>query len=232
MTQPADSFHITVKSVCKNYDEHHVKALVNVSLQIEPGEFVALTGPSGCGKSTLLNIIAGIDKPSSGVISIGAQEITSMNEQQITRLRRDKIGFVFQFFNLLNTLTVFENASLPLALAGQVSPQELRKRTEEILDQVGLIKRMDFYPSQLSGGEMQRVAIARALVHKPEVIVADEPTGNLDSENGEHVLQLFKALCRQGRHTTIMATHSADAAAYADRTLSMRDGRLVEHMSP
>jgi putative ABC transport system ATP-binding protein len=179
-----------------------------------------------------LNIIAGIDKPSSGTVSIGSEEITSMNEQQITRLRRDKIGFVFQFFNLLNTLTVFENASLPLALSGTISPKEIRTRTEEILEQVGLAKRANFYPSQLSGGEMQRVAIARAVVHKPEVIVADEPTGNLDSENGEHVLQLFQSLCRLGRHTTIMATHSTDAAAHADRVLSMRDGRLIELQQP
>ncbi len=230
MTQQDDTYHIQVRSVCKNYEEHRVKALIDVSAFIKPGEFVALTGPSGCGKSTLLNIIAGIDKPGRGSVLIGDQEISRLNDKEVTELRRKKIGFVFQFFNLLNTLTVYENASLPLALARHLSSREIRTRTEEMLEQVGLTKRSSFYPSQLSGGEMQRVAIARALVHKPEVIVADEPTGNLDSENGEQVLRLFQTLCRNGRHTTVMATHSSDAANFADRTIRMRDGRILEEI--
>lgn len=222
--------HIQVRSLCKNYNEHNVRALVDVTLTINRGEFVALTGPSGCGKSTLLNVIAGIDKPSSGSVLLGEEEISAFDDARITRLRRDKIGFVFQFFNLLSTLTVFENASLPLALAQKLSTREIRTRTEEMLEQVGLLKRIDFYPSQLSGGEMQRVAIARALIHKPEVIVADEPTGNLDSENGEQVLRLFQSLCREGNHTTLMATHSADASSFADRTIKMRDGHVLEEV--
>lgn len=222
--------HIHVSSLSKNYDEHHVKALVDVELKIGRGEFVALTGPSGCGKSTLLNILAGIDKPSSGAVFLGTTNITILSDKQITELRRDKIGFVFQFFNLLSTLSVFENASLPLSIAGKLSAGEVRKRTEAILDQVGLSKRLNFYPSQLSGGEMQRVAIARALVHKPEVIVADEPTGNLDSENGEQILKLFKSLCQAGGHTTLMATHSVEAAAYADRIIRMKDGQVLEEV--
>lgn len=222
--------HIQVRSLCKNFNEHNVRALVDVTLTINRGEFVALTGPSGCGKSTLLNVIAGIDKPSSGSVLLGEEEISAFDDARITRLRRDKIGFVFQFFNLLSTLTVFENASLPLALAQKLSTREIRTRTEEMLEQVGLLKRIDFYPSQLSGGEMQRVAIARALIHKPEVIVADEPTGNLDSENGEQVLRLFQSLCREGNHTTLMATHSADASSFADRTIKMRDGHVLEEV--
>lgn len=226
----SDAIHIQVRQVCKNYDEHQVRALIDVSLQIRCGEFVALTGPSGCGKSTLLNMIAGIDKPSSGSILIGEQEVSALDDKHLTELRRDKIGFVFQFFNLLNTLTVFENASLPLSLAGRRTSKDIRKRTEEMLEKVGLSHRRDFYPSQLSGGEMQRVAIARALVHEPAVIVADEPTGNLDSENGEQVLKLFQKLCREGMHTTLMATHSAEAANFADRTIKMRDGRVLEEV--
>lgn len=229
MSEPHNA-HIHISSLSKNYDEHNVRALVNVELKIAPGEFVALTGPSGCGKSTLLNILAGIDKPSSGAVYLGTTNITALNDKQITELRRDKIGFVFQFFNLLSTLSVFENASLPLALAGKHSSVEIRKRTEAILDQVGLSKRLDFFPSQLSGGEMQRVAIARALIHSPEIIVADEPTGNLDSENGEQILKLFKNLCEAGGHTTLMATHSAEAAAYAGRIIRMKDGKVLEEV--
>ena len=228
MTQSADNIHIQVRALCKNYNEHQVRALVEVNLSVQQGGFVALTGPSGCGKSTLLNIIAGLDKPTSGSVLIGAEDICAMNDRQVTEFRRDKIGFVFQFFNLLATLTVFENASLPLSLAGKLSGRQIKERTDEILAQVGLSKRINFYPSQLSGGEMQRVAIARALVHRPAVIIADEPTGNLDSENGQQVLQLFRSLCRQGNHTALMATHSAEAAAFADHTVAMRDGRVLE----
>lgn len=222
--------HIHLSALNKNYDEHQVRALVDIELVIAKGEFVALTGPSGCGKSTMLNILAGIDKPTSGAVYLGNTNIASLTDKELTRLRREKIGFVFQFFNLLSTLSVYENASLPLSLSGKLSGSEIKKRTESILEKVGLTKRMGFYPSQLSGGEMQRVAIARALVHEPELIVADEPTGNLDSENGEQVLKLFKDLCRQGQHTTLMATHSAEAALYADRTIRMRDGRVLEEL--
>lgn len=220
--------HIRIENLSKTYDEHHVDALREISLNFERGEFVALMGPSGCGKSTFLNLLAGIDRPNSGQIFIGDTEISMLSDAELTALRRDKIGFIFQFFNLLSTLTAAENIALPLELAGKTSNAEIRKRCNEMLEKVGLSNRAAFYPSQMSGGEMQRVAIARAIIHGPELIVADEPTGNLDTENGEQILKLFVELCRQGKHTAIMATHSAEAAAYADRVVYLKDGRLLE----
>jgi putative ABC transport system ATP-binding protein len=220
--------HIRIEKISKVYEEHHVNALKEIDLSFERGEFVAVMGPSGCGKSTFLNLLAGIDRPSSGKIYIGDTEITHLSDADLTHLRRDKIGFVFQFFNLLSTLTAAENVSLPLELAGKLSAKEIRQRCLDTLTKVSLAGRADFYPSQMSGGEMQRVAIARAIIHAPELIVADEPTGNLDTENGEQVLRLFRDLCKEGRHTAIMATHSLEAAAYADRTIHLKDGRLVE----
>lgn len=220
--------HIKIQNLSKTYAEHHVKALTDVSLEFERGEFVAVMGPSGCGKSSLLNIIAGIDRASSGHLFIGDTDITTLSDAELTKLRRDKIGFVFQFFNLLSTLTAGENVTLPLELAGQLSSKEIRSRRDEMLEKVGLLKRADFYPSQLSGGEMQRIAIARAIIHKPELIVADEPSGNLDTENGEQILSLFSELCKHGNHTAIMATHSLEAAEIANRTIHLKDGRLLE----
>lgn len=220
--------HIRIENLSKTYQEHEVKAVTDLSLTFNRGEFVALMGPSGCGKSSLLNIIAGIDRASSGKIFLGDTDITKLTDAELTKLRREKIGFVFQFFNLLSTLTAIENVALPLELAGQLSAKEIKKRCEDMLDKVGLLHRSKFYPSQLSGGEMQRVAIARAIIHQPELIVADEPSGNLDTEAGEQVLRLFSDLCKHGNHTAIMATHSVDAAAIADRCIQMKDGRLVE----
>jgi putative ABC transport system ATP-binding protein len=220
--------HIKIENLSKNYEEHNVVALSNLSLTIERGEFIAVMGPSGCGKSSFLNLLAGIDRPSSGSIFFGDTEITKLNDAQLTLLRRDKIGFVFQFFNLLSTLTAAENVALPLDLAGKMSGAEIEKSCNEILDRVGLLARRNFFPSQMSGGEMQRVAIARAIIHKPELIVADEPTGNLDTETGEKVLQLLRDLCRERNHTVIMATHSLESASFADRTIHIRDGRLQE----
>ncbi len=202
-------------------------ALSDLSLTIDKAEFVALMGPSGCGKSTLLNLIAGIDKPSAGRIFIADSETTGMNDEQLTRFRRDKIGFVFQFFNLLSTLTAQENVALPLELAGRPA-KEIKERSVSMLEKVGLGPRLNFYPSQLSGGEMQRVAVARALVHSPELIIADEPTGNLDTENGAQILDLLRELCREHKQTAIMATHSEDAAALCDRIIRMKDGRLYQ----
>lgn len=219
--------HIRVENLCKQYEEHHVKALTDLNMTFERGEFVAIMGPSGCGKSTFLNLLAGIDKPSSGRIFLGDLEISQLSDGELTLIRRDRIGFVFQFFNLLSTLTAAENIALPLELKN-IHGSEISRRCHEMLEKVGLAARGSFYPSQISGGEMQRVAIARALIHNPELIVADEPTGNLDTENGEHVLRLFKELCRQGKHTAIMATHSQEAAAFADRIIHLKDGRLLE----
>lgn len=220
--------HIRAENLSKKYAEHQVTALSRLSLNFERGEFVAIMGPSGCGKSTLLNLIAGIDRPSEGSIFIGDSEITKMTDAQLTLLRQEKIGFVFQFFNLLSTLSAAENIALPLQLSGKFKNKEIAERCEKMLKKIGLLKRKNFYPSQLSGGEMQRVAIARALIHDPELIVADEPTGNLDTENGEQILQLFAELKKEGRHTTIMATHSVEAASCADRIVHMKDGQLVE----
>lgn len=220
--------HIRIENVSKKYDEHNVTALNKLSLTLERGEFVAIMGPSGCGKSTLLNLLAGIDRPSSGSIHIGETDISKMTDAQLTLLRRDKIGFIFQFFNLLSTLTAEENIALPLELSNSHGRSEIKAKCKQMLDRVGLAERASFYPSQLSGGEMQRIAIARAIIHAPELIVADEPTGNLDTENGEHILNLLSELCKQGGHTAIMATHSVEAAAYADRIVHMKDGHLLE----
>ncbi len=222
------SLRIVVQKVSKQYGAHQVQALRGVSLEVTPGEFVALMGPSGCGKSTLLNILGAIDQPTAGKVFFGEQETSHLTEEALTQIRREQLGYIFQFFNLLSTLTVAENVALPLELNHRLSDTETQQRVQSMLEQVGLAHRADFYPSQLSGGEMQRVAIARALVHQPGVILADEPTGNLDTENGAQVLQLIRALCRENGQTVIMATHSQEAAQYADRILRMRDGQLVE----
>lgn len=219
----SSTFQLRVVSVSKTYGDHHVNAVKDVSLNFETGEFVALMGPSGCGKSTLLNLMGGIDKPSAGQVWFDGQELTALSDEQTTRVRGTKIGFIFQFFNLLSTLTVLENVSLPLELVGR-DERECRKLATEMLARVGLEKRVDFYPSQLSGGEMQRTAIARALIHRPSLILADEPTGNLDSENGTAVLEMLRSVNSEFKPTIIMATHSQEAANYADRIIEVRDG--------
>lgn len=217
------AFQLRVVGVSKTYGDHHVNAVKDVSLDFRSGEFVALMGPSGCGKSTLLNLMGAIDKPSAGQVWFDNQDVTAMSDEQATKIRGSKIGFIFQFFNLLSTLTVVENVSLPLELAGK-SESECRRAATEMLSRVGLEKRMTFYPSQLSGGEMQRTAIARALIHRPSLILADEPTGNLDSENGTAVLELLRSVNTELKPTIIMATHSQEAANYSDRIIEVRDG--------
>ncbi len=223
----ASSPILTISAVGKTYGEHQVRALHDVSLVIVKGEFVSLMGASGCGKSTLLNVIAGLDSASSGQILFEGKDVTKLSDEQVTELRAKKIGFIFQFFNLLSTFTVEENVALPLDLAGILSSSERRERVLEILTRVGMAERLKFYPAQLSGGEMQRVAIARALVHKPELIVADEPTGNLDSENGTNVLALLKDLNKTLKQTIVMATHSEEAGAVGDRIVRMKDGLVI-----
>jgi putative ABC transport system ATP-binding protein len=220
---------ISVIDVSKRYGaaEQAFSALEGINLHIAPGEFIALMGPSGCGKSTLLNIIGGIDRPTAGKVLLDGTDLAALSDDALTRLRQQKLGFIFQFFNLLSTLTVLENVMLPLELAGNTTEGEARRRAEALLKQVGLNQRINFYPSQLSGGEMQRTAIARALIHQPQIILADEPTGNLDSENGAHILALLKSLCRENGQTILMATHSDEAAVGADRVIRMRDGRLA-----
>lgn len=218
---------VEVKNVTKRFDgKRIVHAVRGVSFRIEKGEMVATVGPSGCGKSTLLNIIGGLDRPSEGTVVIDGLELSALEDDALTKLRREKIGFVFQFFNLLPMLTAAENVALPLHLAG-ASRKEARVRAITMLGTVGLQDRQDHLPDELSGGEQQRVAMARALVLNPPLILADEPTGNLDSQNGQQVLELFKKLQSQLGTTVIMVTHDARAAAFCDRILTMQDGRMV-----
>jgi putative ABC transport system ATP-binding protein len=212
--------------VSKTYGDHMVKALSEINLSIRQGEFVAIMGPSGCGKSTLLNLIGAIDLPTGGKIVFDGEDILRYSDEQLTTLRRRKIGYVFQFFNLLSTLTVAENVSLPLELDGR-RRHEVGEAVNQILGGVGMEERARFYPAQLSGGEMQRVAIARALIHSPQIILADEPTGNLDTENGTAVLELIRKINREQGRAVVMATHSNEAAGYADRLVNMRDGLIT-----
>jgi len=219
---------VQLTDVCKTYGEHQVKAVAGVNLSLLRGEFVSLMGASGCGKSTLLNLVAGLDSVSSGKILLDSEDITTMGDEAVTRLRGKKIGFIFQFFNLLSTLTVEENVSLPLELTTkQFSPAQRREKVGLMLERVGMKERLAFYPAQLSGGEMQRVAIARALIHSPQLIVADEPTGNLDSENGLKILHLLKDLNQSLGQTIIMATHSEEAAQFGHRIIQMKDGMVT-----
>jgi len=219
---------VEVRNVTKRYEgKRTVHALRDVSFKVERGEMVATMGPSGSGKSTLLNILGGLDRPSEGSILIEGTDLSLLDDNALTRLRREKIGFVFQFFNLLPTLTAQENAALPLHLAGK-SRKEAVSRAMELLRVVGLEDRHDHLPDELSGGEQQRVAMARALILQPPLILADEPTGNLDSRNGQEILSLFKKLQRQFGTTVIMVTHDQRAAACCDRILSMQDGQLVD----
>ena len=201
--------------------------LENVAGTFYEGEFVVLLGKSGSGKSTLLNLISGIEKPDAGDITINGETITQMKEKQRTLFRRDHIGFVFQFFNLIPTLTVLENVTLPQELAGK-NGCNLQNSALDILEQVGLADRRDTFPDKLSGGEQQRVAIARALAHDPMLILADEPTGNLDEETGERVLALLLDLTRNAGKTLVMATHSPEIVPHADRVYRVYDGQLVE----
>jgi putative ABC transport system ATP-binding protein len=206
-----------------------VDALRGVSLEVAAGELVAVMGPSGSGKSTLMHILAGLDQPTAGRVDIAGRTITSMSDNELTKLRRSHIGFVFQFFNLLPMLTAEENVTLPLRIAGRpVDPQWL----ETVLDQVGLRERRGHRPSQLSGGQQQRVAIARALLAKPTVLFADEPTGNLDSTTSSEILEVLRDAVSGYGQTTIMVTHDAKAAAIADRILFLGDGRVVRELGP
>ena len=226
--EPSPESHLpilVVNSVDKTYDGggRAVTALRGVSFQAEIGDFIALMGPSGCGKSTLLHILGGMDRPTQGRVSLDGIDLDSLSEEALARVRRKKIGFVFQFFNLLPTLTVAENVALPLMLDGARHPKT-RQRTLEMLGRVGLGDRATHYPAELSGGEMQRAAVARAVINQPDLILADEPTGNLDTDNGTQVMKLLAELNRELSLTIILATHSDEAAQYARRILRMRDG--------
>jgi len=200
-----------------------IRAVQRVSLEVAQGEFLAIMGPSGSGKSTLLNLIGGLDRPTEGEVVIDGLSTHGFTEADWTQLRRERIGVVFQFFNLLPGLTARENVALPLLLRGEADTE---KRAEECLTAVGLAHRGEHRPSELSGGEQQRVAVARALVHRPALLLADEPTGNLDSKVGREIIQLIKTLARQGAQTVILATHSRSMAQEADRIVLMRDGSV------
>lgn len=218
---------LELQDVVKRYaaGEAAIAAVQGVTLTLGAGEFVALMGPSGCGKSTLLHMCGAMDRPSGGHVRFEGTALEDLADADLTRLRRERIGFVFQFFNLLPTLSVGENIALPLLLAG-VSYRDASTRARALADRVGLAARVDHYPRQLSGGEMQRCAIARAVIHDPILLVADEPTGNLDSANGERILALLAELQASFGMTLLLATHAPDVAAAATRVVHMRDGRI------
>jgi putative ABC transport system ATP-binding protein len=198
-----------------------------LSATIERGRFVAIVGPSGSGKSTLLGLIAGLDAPSSGSVVIDGVDITRLDEDALAKLRGEKIGFVFQFFHLIPSLTAYENVAVPMEIAG---PADAGPRAAALLEEVGLTGRAHHYPSQLSGGEQQRVALARALANDPPIVLADEPTGNLDTANGRHIMELLENVHRRRGATLVLVTHDRDLAAMADERLMMRDGRVVERV--
>ena len=206
-------------------EEVQTKALNEVTLQVEQGEFVAIMGPSGCGKSTLLNILGTLDSPTSGSYSFEGKQVDKMNENQLTALRKGNLGFIFQSFNLIDELTVYENVELPLIYMG-IKAGKRKVRVNKVLEKVNLLHRVNHYPQQLSGGQQQRVAIARAVVTDCKLLLADEPTGNLDSVNGIEVMELLSDLNRQGT-TVIIVTHSQRDAMYAHRVIQLLDGQIV-----
>ncbi|HTG00795.1 MAG TPA: ABC transporter ATP-binding protein [Nitrospirota bacterium] len=222
---------IELRNASKIYlqGSREVHALRNVTLVIRKGEFLSIMGPSGSGKSTLLNLIGGLDQPTSGEIFIDSRPLHGISDDELTLIRRRRVGFIFQFFNLLPILTAVENVSLPLLLEG-IPFSQVQPKAVELLNKMGLAERIEHRPEQLSGGEMQRVAIARALVTNPAVLLADEPTGNLDSRTSEEIFLLLKSLNEQGQ-TIVMVTHDPKAAAYGSRIITLRDGMLSEDIA-
>jgi putative ABC transport system ATP-binding protein len=202
-----------------------VEAVRGVSLRIEAGEFVSIMGPSGSGKSTLMHLLGALDTPTSGKALFGGKDLQKMSDRQRSLLRRNQVGFVFQFFNLLPTLTAVENVAMPLLLGG-LSRRAALNKSEAALERVGLVRRADHFPEEMSGGEMQRVAVARALVTEPEAVLCDEPTGNLDSTNAHEILSLLRTLPEKGRRAVVMVTHDAQSAAVGDRVIHIADGLL------
>jgi putative ABC transport system ATP-binding protein len=221
---------VSASALARSYGagDSAVHALRGVSLEVPAGQFTAVMGPSGSGKSTLMHLLAGLDVPSSGQVCIGGEDITRMSDRQLTRLRRRHIGFIFQSFNLLPTLSAEENIVLPLAIAGR---RPDREALDTLLARVGLLERRDHRPAELSGGQQQRVAVARALITAPTVLFADEPTGNLDSAAGAEVLELMRDAVDLDGQTTVMVTHDPRAAATADRVLFLADGRIVDDVA-
>jgi putative ABC transport system ATP-binding protein len=220
---------IDVRKIYRQGD-NEITALAGVSLEINKGSFAAIMGPSGSGKSTLLHLIGGLDRPSSGDLLVDGRLIGQMSDDQVTLFRRTQVGFVFQFFNLLPTLTALENVTLPFVLDGGAQAEADRK-AELLLERVGLEKRKHHLPDELSGGEIQRVAIARALAFHPPILLADEPTGNLDSKNGQAILALLRQINQDEGCTVVMVTHSEEAASYGDRKIFLRDGKVEKETS-
>jgi putative ABC transport system ATP-binding protein len=216
-----------MNAIKKVYDTGKIKveALKEIDLTVAPGEFVAIVGPSGSGKSTLMNLIGCLDTPTAGSYRLGGEDVSKLDRDQLADVRNRRVGFVFQGFNLLPQISAFENVEMPLVFGG-ISVRERRKRTAELLDRVGLGDRMDHKPTELSGGQMQRVAIARALAMQPDVVLADEPTGNLDTTAGGDIMQLFTDLWQQGR-TMVVITHDMTLARRASRLVEVRDGRII-----
>jgi len=219
---------VDVKDVCKNFmlGKEEVKVLKNLDFQIEKGEFVSLMGPSGSGKSTLLYLIGGLDDPSTGLVTVNGKELKLMKDKEESIMRRREIGFVFQFYNLIPNLSLEENVMLPLLLDGK-KPKKYKERLDEILELVGLSDRRKHTPRELSGGQQQRVAIARALIGEPDLILADEPIGNLDSVTGTEIMELFQKINKETGKTIVQVTHSESAAQYGTRIIRLKDGRLV-----
>jgi putative ABC transport system ATP-binding protein len=223
---------LQAKAITKQYQmgEVIVKALDCVDFTVEKGEFVAVMGPSGSGKSTLLHLLGGLDDPTSGEVILANQPLSKLSDREVTIVRRRKVGFIFQFYNLMPTLTAAENIGLPLLIDGQ-RVQQHGDKIQGLLDIVGLGDRATHKPDQMSGGQQQRVAIARAFVNDPEIVLADEPTGNLDSKSGTAVLQLLRRFCDQRQQTIVMVSHDPRAASFANRVVFLKDGRIVKHLS-
>ncbi|MEN9354752.1 MAG: hypothetical protein RL318_2077 [Fibrobacterota bacterium] len=221
---------VEIRNLVKDYPlgETTVHALRGVSLSIEAGEFLSVIGPSGSGKTTLLNVIGCIDRATSGEVRVAGQEVTTLNDRGLTSLRLNKVGFIFQTFNLIPVLDVVENVEFPLLLMKDIPRAEVRQRALELLESVGLSSHLKHRPAELSGGQRQRVAIARALVTRPAIVLADEPTANLDSTTGEQILDLMRGLNRTQGTTFIFSTHDAQVLSYAHRVVHMRDGKLAE----
>jgi putative ABC transport system ATP-binding protein len=226
-SEKASNPMIKLDSVTKTYTlgQQQIVAVNDVSLIIEPGEFVAIMGKSGCGKTTLLSLVGGLDRPDKGHIWVEGRDITQLPDVKLTRYRRDQVGIVFQFFNLIPILTVSENVALPYTLQGRPE-REVQTRVKELLGDVELWERRNHYPHEISGGEMQRVAIARALINRPRLVLADEPTGNLDSRTGQQVMEIMAELSERHGTTFVLMTHSREAASYASRRIHMSDGCL------
>ncbi len=224
---------LRTQSLCKQYQmgEVTVDALRSVDFVVQQGEFVAVMGPSGSGKSTLLHLMGGLDTPTDGDVVLGGKRLAHLSDDDITIVRRRQVGFIFQFFNLLPTLSAAENVALPLLIDGK-RIEDHEARVDELLDMVGLADRKHHRPDQLSGGQQQRVAIARAFVSEPKIVLADEPTGNLDSKSGTVVLDMLRKTCRDLNATVVMVTHDPRAASYADRVVFLQDGQFVRELLP